>query len=152
GKPEKVTVDELLQIQDDGQGNNTFIYSNSIIQEDYKLFSPFLSGNKDSIEFKKLISKQVTRVIRNDEIEGNKLSAEERFVRVSQMDRLMKELVSNAIKEMTSKLPIYKRIDKERLTELIKDELTKRNINSEFEYGINSKGIATKIQTADLEH
>lgn len=151
GKPEKVTVDELLQIQDNAQGNNTFIYSNSIIQEDYKLFSPFLSGNKDSIEFKKLISKQVTRVIRNDEIEGNKLSAEERFVRVSQMDRMMKELVSNTIKGITSKLPIYKRINKERLIQLVKDELTKRNIDSDFEFGIYSNGMATKIKTDNFE-
>lgn len=150
-KPQKVTVDELLQIQKSVNGNNTFIYSNSVIQEDYKLFSPFLRGTKDSIEFKKLINRRVTRVIRNDKIEEKRFSAEERFVRVTQMDGAMKELVSSVIKGITTRLPIYKRIDKERVKELIKFQLEKRDIESDFEFGFYSNGMATKIKTEDFE-
>lgn len=151
GKPVNVTVDQLLRIQNSVGGDNTYIYSNSVIQEDYKLFSPFLSGSNDSIEFKKLINKRVTGVIRNDEIEGNKLSAQERFVRVTQMDAPMRELVRGAITEITTRLPIYKRIDEGQLEVLIKNQLEKRGIDSDIEFGIYSNGIATKVKTEGFE-
>ncbi|HET8808956.1 MAG TPA: two-component sensor histidine kinase, partial [Flavobacteriaceae bacterium] len=151
GKPKRVTVDELFQMQKTETGDETFFYSNSVIQEDYKLFSPFLSGNKDSIEFKKLINKRVARVVHKNEIEGEKLSAEETFVRVTQMDQVMKELMGNKIREVAAEVPIYKRIDKERLKSLIKEELKKRDMETGFEFGIYSNGLATKIKTENFE-
>ncbi len=149
GQPQKVTVDELLRVQQ--EGNNTFLYSNSVIQEDYKLFSPFLIGNKDSIEFKRLINRKVTRILRENDLEGGKLSAEQRITKVTQMDEPTKQLVSNTIKELAASLPIYKRVDKKKVHDLIKKQLKKRNLNTDFEFGFYSNGLATKVKTPNFK-
>lgn len=150
GQPEKVTIEELLHIQRDSE-NNTYLYSNSVIQENYKLFSPFLIGNKDSIEFKRLINKKVTRIIHEDELEGNKLSAEERFIKVTQMDSPTKQLVSNTIQELAANVPIYKRVNMKEVHQLIEKQLEKRNLKMDFEFGFYSNGLATKVKSPDFE-
>ncbi|HET8838238.1 MAG TPA: HAMP domain-containing sensor histidine kinase [Flavobacteriaceae bacterium] len=149
GKPQKVTVDELLRIQQNG--DNTYLYTNSVIQEDYKLFSPFLIGNKDSIEFRRLINKKVTRVVRENELEGNKLSAEQKFIRVNELDGPTRQLVSNTIKELAADVPIYKRVNKDEVRKLIKEQLEKRNLDTDFEFGFYSNGLATKVKTEDFK-
>ena len=54
--PTTARLSELFQIKQSELTNETFYFSNSLLQEDYKLSSNFLTEEKDSIDFKKLIS------------------------------------------------------------------------------------------------
>lgn len=146
-KPDKVQVDQLFQIRKGNNGNDTYIYSNSVIQEDYKLFSPFLRGTNDSIQFKKLINKQVTRLVKSNEVEGHRFNTEKSLVRVTQMDESMKKLVSGIIQKQTIRLPLYRRVNEKRVKELIDFQMQKRNIDSDYKYGFYSNGLATKIKS-----
>ncbi|MGO1584950.1 MAG: two-component sensor histidine kinase, partial [Mesonia sp.] len=111
-KPTSARLSELFQIKQDQLTNETFFYTNSVLQEDYKLSSSFLSEEKDSIDFKKLVNRKVTRIVRNDDIDGaNQLSAQEKFERISRLEDNEKFLLLDAIKEKAAELPIYKRVD-----------------------------------------
>ncbi|WP_121665567.1 sensor histidine kinase [Mesonia aquimarina] len=153
-KPTSARLSELFQIKQDQLTNETFFYSNSILQEDYKLNSSFLSGNKDSIDFKKITNKEVkvTRILRNDQPDApNNLSAEEKFQRISRLEEEEKYLLLDAIKEKAADLPIYKRIDTTSIKTLIDAQLSARDIKSDYEYGIYSDFLATKVKSEDFE-
>lgn len=151
-KPTSTTLSELFQINKDDLDNETFIYS-TVLQEDYKLASPFLSGDRDSIAFKKLVNQRVSRVVRNEQVEGDlkNISAEERFKRISRLEENEKILLSEAIKEKASELPIYKRVDTTELRRLIEAQLEARDIKSKYEFGIFSNELATKVKTENFK-
>src|SRR5699024_1520850 len=105
-KPNKKTISRLFHIEKDNVNNDTYFLTNSILQEDYKIRSEMPSSSDDSIEFKKLINRKVTLVKKNDMDKEMKLSARERFERVSRMKDVEKALLQDAIKEKTDKEPI----------------------------------------------
>ena len=61
--PESVTVNELIYKIDTENSEETIIYSDGILQEDYKLSSSFLDTEIDSIQFKKLTNRKRTTKI-----------------------------------------------------------------------------------------
>lgn len=147
-KPTTARLSELFQIKQSELTNETFYFSNSLLQEDYKLSSNFLTDDKDSVDFKKLVSSKVTRIVRNDQIDGNKsLTAQERFERISRLEENEKLLLLEAIKEKAAELPIYKRVDSSIIKDLIDAQLIARDIESDYEYAIYSGGLATKIKS-----
>ncbi|PZD79556.1 sensor histidine kinase KdpD [Mesonia sp. K7] len=151
-KPTSATLSELFQIRQDQLTNETFFYSNSVLQEDYKLSSDFLKNEKDSVEFKKLINRQVTRLIRNKQIDGtNDISEQEKFEKVSRLKESEKILLQEGIKQNASLLPIYKRVDSVVIKDLIREELKKRDIKSKAEYAIFDGALATKIKSKNFK-
>ncbi|SHI97792.1 two-component system, OmpR family, phosphate regulon sensor histidine kinase PhoR [Mesonia phycicola] len=146
-KPTSSRLSELFQIKQNELTNETFYYTNSLLQEDYKLSSPFLDADQDSIDFKKMVSSKITRVVRNDQLDGNELSAEERFERITRLEENEKYLLLEAIKEKASLLPIHKRVDTALVKSLIEAQLIARDITSDFEFAIYSNDLATKVMT-----
>ncbi len=150
--PTTARLSELFQIKQSELTNETFYFSNSLLQEDYKLSSNFLTEEKDSIDFKKLVSSKVTRIVRNDQFDSSKkLSAEERFERISRLEENEKLLLLEAIKEKAAELPIYKRVDSSIIKDLIEAQLMARDIASDYEYAIYSGGLATKIKSEEFK-
>ncbi len=151
-KPSSARLSEMFQIKQSELTNETFYFSNSLLQEDYKFSSNFLSEGKDSVDFKKIITSKVTRIVRNDQLDGNaKLTAEERFERISRLEENEKLWLFNAIKEKAAELPVYKRIDSVIVKDLIEAQLMARDIDSDYEYAIYSGGLATKIRSEDFK-
>jgi two-component system phosphate regulon sensor histidine kinase PhoR len=140
-------LSELFHLKDKNESSEYYVYSNSILQEDYKVSSPFLFGDKDSIEFRKLVNRKVTRVVRKDGVDKNQLSAMDRYERIQKMDKEERYLMRDAIQEGASMLPIHQRVDAEHLNLLIEEQLKQRNLTSQFEYGIYSNDLPTKVRS-----
>lgn len=150
-QPLQSQLSELFQFKEDDETSEFLIYTNSLLQEDYKLASPFLSGTQDSIEFRKYVNRKVTRLVRKDGIDGASLSAVERYEKIQSMDDGERFLMNDVIRESASKIPIHKRIDTTLIRQVIQQEMDKRNLDSSFEFGIYSNDLPTKIRTADFE-
>ncbi len=149
--PVETQLSEIFQLKEDEISADYFLYSNSIFQEDYKIASPFLAENQDSVEFKKLVNRKVTAVMRRNDVDGNTLSALERFEKINNLEDEQKYLWLDAIKEMASKIPIHKRIDTIEIKNLIDEQMQKRNMDSDYEFGIYSNALSTKVKTANFE-
>ena len=148
--PVRVQLSEIFQLPDEGISTEYFMYSNRLFQEDYKVASPFLAENQDSIEFKKFVNRKVTAVMRRD-LDGTSLNAMERYERINNLEEEQKYLWLDAIKEMASKIPIHKRVDTLEIKKLIDEQMEKRNINSDYDFGIYSNALSTKVKTASFE-
>jgi two-component system phosphate regulon sensor histidine kinase PhoR len=55
--PENITISEIIYKIDSDSSNDEFIFSDGILEEDYKVSTSFLDTEIDSIIFKKITSK-----------------------------------------------------------------------------------------------
>ena len=67
------------------------------------------------------------------------------------MDPFEKDYIRRAVQIYGSKLPIHRRVPKNVLRDYLTEELEIRNLNTDFEYGIYSNSLATKVRTEDFE-
>jgi two-component system phosphate regulon sensor histidine kinase PhoR len=149
-KPVKTQLSEIFKLDEENYSTDYLIYTNSILREDYKLASPFLPGNKDSIEFKKFINKKVTKVVRNKYVDGKPRSVEEGYEKINSLSDIDRMLISDYVMDAANNIPIHQRIQNEEINSLIASEIGKRNIESEFEFGIFNDSLPTKIKSEDF--
>ena len=147
---DKIKSSSLLSVENDNYNNKTYIYSNAILQKNFKIASPVQSNNEDSVEFKKLVNSQMTTVVDKDEVNKDDVSNTEIFKKVSSLDPFKRELFSNAVKKKIARLPVYDRVEQKHLASLIEKETKERELNSAFEFGIFQKGYATKVKSGSF--
>lgn len=150
-QPLSTQLSELFQFKKEEENSDYFIYTNTLLQEDYKLASPFILDGADSLEFKKLVNKKVTRIVRSDGKDGNNLSATQRFEKIQNLAEDERFLMMDVIREKASSIPIHQRIDQAELANFIKEEMEQRNLSSNFEFAVYSNNLATKVQTRNFE-
>ena len=143
--PESVSVSELIYRIANENKNETVIFSDGIIEEDYKLSSFFLDTEFDTIQFKKITNqKKTTKIIGSPDGTG---FTEETKIDFNRMRDFEKQQFQNAVSNITSKTPIHNRISSKELEELITHEARERGIKSKFEYAVYSNELATKIRS-----
>ncbi|WP_371815956.1 hypothetical protein [Flavobacterium sp. CS20] len=150
-RPINRQVSELFKIDEEYYSADYFIYTNSILREDYKMASPFLIGDKDSIEFKKYINKKITKVVRNKHVDGQQHSLEQGYEKIENLNDLERLQITDGVQNEANKIPIHKRVDNEEVKSLIKSEISKRNIDSDFEFGIYQDDLPTKVKSEDFD-
>ena len=63
GTPERISISELIYKISTDKTNDSFIFSDGILEEDYKISTSFLDTDIDSIVFKKVTSKTKTQKV-----------------------------------------------------------------------------------------
>ncbi|MCF4100940.1 HAMP domain-containing histidine kinase [Gillisia sp. M10.2A] len=118
-----------------------------IPEEDYKASSDFLITAQDSIQFAILINKKMNQLFGNEEASNRKLTSQERINKLMGMKDAEKEMLSAYISEYSSRIPIHKRLTEETIATLLTRELENYNLNTEFEFGVYSNSLATKVHS-----
>ena len=70
-KSDKNDILEFYYVQKNSRTNETIIYSNSIISEDYGISSTFFDKKKDSVRLKNFTSKRTTEIYNNSKIDNS---------------------------------------------------------------------------------
>jgi two-component system phosphate regulon sensor histidine kinase PhoR len=148
-EPDQERFSELIYTIKNESNNETFIFSDGILEEDYKLSTSFLDLEIDSIQFKKLINKKTTTKIFSG-LDGrpNIQSRTESFNRLKDYERNQFE---NAFRNISAKTPIHKRVSGEEIERLISNGLKERGLGTNFEYAVYSKDLATKIRSKKFQ-
>lgn len=151
------TLTEYFYTNRDERRNETYYNTEIILEEDYKVSSGFLQFAQDSIQFTKMINKRVTDIVKNNQLDGDNLSARQRIEhieRLSRMEEVEKDILRSAISELVVRMPIHRRVTNEAINELITEELKERNLETGFEFGIYSNSIATSVHSENfsLDH
>src|SRR6056297_1384466 len=81
-QPDKSIMNEIFKVQRDEFSNDIYVYSQGILEEDYKLTTAFLDASIDTIHFKKLINTKVSKLVKNDSLNENSLSTPHRINRI----------------------------------------------------------------------
>ncbi|MBN4082856.1 MAG: two-component sensor histidine kinase [Lutibacter sp.] len=132
----------------DTTNNERFTYSQSIIEQNYKVPTEFFEN--DSINFKEIFSKEEFVIIK-DQILDNVGSfvdpPKEKFTKVGRFEGAEKSYLERQFDVYTSRLPIHKRVSNEEITFRLTNELERRGIVTDFKYGIYSNGLATQVKS-----
>ncbi|MBQ0768838.1 MAG: HAMP domain-containing histidine kinase [Bizionia sp.] len=152
-KGELVNIDEtsisnLYIKQYDENTNETLVYRNGILEENYKLSSSLFDIGLDSTSIKRIINENETKVYKSSEIDGKENVEVIQFGDLSRTADLVYETHYN---NTAYRRPIHKRVSIEHINQLLKLRLLQDDIDIDYEFAIYSNGLATKIQTENFE-
>ncbi|WP_298393234.1 sensor histidine kinase KdpD [Flavobacterium sp.] len=147
-------TDDLLEYgyyERNAKTNKTIIYSNSIIAEDYDIFSTLFDTKIDSFKVKNYSAKRKTKVYNNNSFDNsgiqNTLTPDLTIEKAGDLKILEEAQFEIAYKDVVANYPINERVSKEQLNELLDKELKEYGINTPYEFNVYSNGLATKIKS-----
>jgi two-component system phosphate regulon sensor histidine kinase PhoR len=148
-EPQKSDFLEFGYYQRNSRTNETIIYSNNIISEDYNISSSFFDKKIDSLKLKSFSAKRVTEVYNNgiDNAVQQKITPDVKIQKTTKLDILDNAQFEIFFKDIASAKPLQERVSKEKLEKLLFTELNEYGVKTPFEYGVYSNGLATKIQS-----
>jgi len=148
-EPQKSDFLEFGYYQRNSRTNETIIYSNNIISEDYNISSSFFDKKIDSLKLKSFSAKRVTEVYNNgiDNSVQQKIVPDVKIQKTGNLDILDNAQFEIFFKDIASAKPLQERVSKEKLEKLLFTELNEYGVKTPFEYGVYSNGLATKIQS-----
>lgn len=146
--PDQASFNELIYAITNERNDETYIFSDGILEENYKLSTSALDLDMDSIQFKKITSRKITTKITSG-IDGGKdvETKTETFKRLKDYERNQFE---NAYKNILAKTPVHKRVTGKKIEELISTQLKERGLSPNFEYAVYSNDLATKIHSKNF--
>ena len=147
--PDQASFSELIYTITNERKDEIYIYSDGVLEENYKLLSSSsLDLDMDSIQFKKITSRKITtKIIPGIDGGRNVQSKTESFKRLKDYEQNQFE---NAYKNILSKTPIHKRTSGEKIKQLINKQLEELGLSTNFEYAVYSNNLATKIRSRNF--
>ncbi|WP_340198455.1 sensor histidine kinase [Ascidiimonas sp. W6] len=146
--PKISEISKLFVIQTDSKTNEQFIYSHGILEEDYGYSSAFFENGLDSVNIKRFISSRESKLIREGlSLDGKKVDEEQVMRKIGRLDEIDKAAFETSYRDIAKAKPIHKRTNVREIRFAIQRELEDRNMDVDFEFGIYSKGLATKVRS-----
>lgn len=148
-----IAITQLFINQQNESTNETLIYRSGILEENYKLSSSIFDIGLDSINIKRIIGQSETQVYSNKSVIENNVNVSPVFssVRHARFSEAEKQSFEEAFKVLTSRTPIYKRVNNEDVQSLLTRKLHEDNIDIDYEFAIYSNDLATKVQSEGFE-
>lgn len=147
--PNNVNVSELIYRIVNEENNETVIFSDGIVEEDYKLSSYLFDTEFDSIQFKKITNrKKTTRIIGGID---NRASITQTHVDFNRLKDFERKQFEDAVSNITSRTPIHNRVKAEELEALLEAESKERGIKSKFEFAVYGNELATKVRSRGFQ-
>ncbi len=123
------------------------VLSDGYVEEDNKVSSDFLVSGRDSSQLASIMNRGINNMFNQDEDAGERLSKEEKIEQLMGMSEYQRNMLRSYISEYTEKIPIHKRLSEAKISELMQRELQNYNLNTDFEYGVYSNSLATKVKS-----
>ena len=133
--------------QENQDKNETLVYRNGILEENYKFPSSLFDIGLDTISIKKVISESETKGYKTTEIDG-KVNYSEILKEIGRTESIWFEPF---YRNYAYRTPIHKRTSKEKVERLLDLKLHQYDIDIDYEFAIYSNDLGTKIQTDNFE-
>ncbi|WP_431121564.1 sensor histidine kinase [Flagellimonas flava] len=154
GQPKTTQFRNFLFVDRDLNSDEILFYSHGILEEDYNISSTFfdnnLQGDVDSTTITNFTSKRTKAVFREEYgLDGKSYSLTpiQRAEKIGGLSSIEKLAMEDVFMEYAKSQPIHKRVSTQELELLLSQELTDRNIDVDYEYGVYSQGYPTKIRS-----
>ena len=145
-------VSEFIFIDKDENTNETFVYSHGILEEDYNISSTLFDFTADTSTIKNYTSKRTTQIIRESYgIDGKTYTPAEKITKLGNLSSIDKAQFEVSFRDIANRLPITKRVNSAQIELLLQRELENQHINIDFEYAVQSNGMATKLRSKNFK-
>lgn len=127
-------------------GSGEDVMTEGVVEDDFKVSSDFLVTGRDSVELADLINRNASGIENNNAVNGKNNTAR-KIEQLLSMTELQRSTLRSYISEYTAKIPIHRRVSEENIRYLLTRELEKYNLNTDFEFGVYSNSLATKVHS-----
>ncbi len=148
--PDNAVFTELAYRIQNKATKETYIFTDGILEQDYKLSSGLLDTDMDSIQFTKLTNRKTKTKI-SEGVDGQ-TKTETRMLSFSRMKDYERKQFEDFVGNVTALTPIYKRVEANQVADLIDKELKERGLNSKFEFAIYSNNLETKVRSKNFKY
>ncbi|MFM1879557.1 MAG: hypothetical protein RLZZ241_2423 [Bacteroidota bacterium] len=141
----------------DLNSNEVTLYQHGILEEDYNIASTFFdNGNMgESTALKSFTSRRTKTVFREEfGLDGKsyRLNPIVRLEEVGGLPIMEKLAFEDVYREFAEKIPIHERVSKAEIELLLNRELADHNIDIDFEYGVFSEELPTRVRSAKFKY
>ena len=154
--PETSELKDIYFYERDRKTNETIIYTNTLVSENYGIRGSFFDKNADSVNVGSLVSKRKTEIYSGNSIHDGSFQMKSQpdvtIKKVGSVSILDKANFEIAFKDIVALKQLQQRISNEELQQLLKSELNKYGVKTPFEFGIYSNGLATKIRSDKFKY
>jgi two-component system, OmpR family, phosphate regulon sensor histidine kinase PhoR len=147
--PDNQSFTELAYRIQNKATNETYIFTDGILEQDYKLSTGLFDSDMDSVQFRKLTSRKTKTKI-SEGLDGI-TTTDTRVESFSRMKDYERKQFEDFVGNVTAMVPIYKRVTAEEIRSLIAKELKERGLKSKFEFAIYSNNLETKVRSKDFK-
>ena len=150
-------LSNIFFIDRDLNSNEILFYSHGILEEDYNIASTFIdSGNgSDTTTIKNYTSKRTKTIFKEEfGLDGKryKLNPIQKLEKVGGLSSIDKAVFDDVYREYAENVPIHKRVTKQEIELLLDREFQNHALDIEYEYGIYSRGLPTKVKTKRFKY
>jgi len=151
GSPDESNFTDVFLFLDEDQSSNlSTFFAYGILEEDYNISLPNnLSNRYGNDDIKDYRAVKTTIVNKNifDRRENRLNASISKLKSVEDIDIFKFEKYKTAFQEYASSLPIHKRTTSREIQELLDRGFSERNIITQYEFGIYSNGLSTKVKS-----
>lgn len=145
-------LNNIFFIDRDLNSNEILFYSHGILEEDYNISSTFFdNGNgSDTTTIKNYTSKRTKTIFKEEYgLDGKRyrLNPIQKLEKIGGLSSIDKAIFDDVYREYAEKVPIHKRVSQQEIELLLDNELRNRGMDIDYEYGIYSKGLPTKVRS-----
>ncbi len=142
----------IFFIDRDLNSNEILFYSHGILEEDYNIASTFFDNGSslDTTTVKNYTSKRTKTIFKEDYgLDGKayKLNPVQKFEKVGGLTSMDKAMFDDVYREYAEKIPIHDRVSRQEIELLLDRELKNRGMDIDYEYGVYSRGLPTKVRS-----
>ena len=150
-------LSNIFFIDRDLNSNEILFYSHGILEEDYNIASTFIdSGNgNDTTTIKNYTSKRTKTIFKEEfGLDGKryKLNPIQKLEKVGGLSSIDKAVFDDVYREYAENVPIHKRVTKQEIELLLDREFQNHSIAIDYEYGIYSRGLPTKVKSKRFKY
>ena len=133
------------------------LYEHGILEEKYNIASTFFDNSKttDSTIIKNFTSKRTTTILKEGfGLDGSEygMTAPEKLEKIGGLSSIEKAQFEDVFSEAAKEVPIHKRVSKQEIELRLNQELENRGIDIDYEYGIYSNGLPTKVKSRKFKY
>ncbi|NNL09550.1 MAG: HAMP domain-containing histidine kinase [Croceitalea sp.] len=150
GQPKSSQFKNIFFVDRDLNSDEMKFYSHGILEEGYDISSMFFdSGVDDTTTIRNYTSKRTTTIFKEDYgLDGKRynLTPIKKMEKIGGLSAMEKAAFDDVFMEAAKSVPIHERVSKQELELLLNRELENRGINIDYEYGVYSRGLPTKVK------
>ncbi len=154
GKPDSVQLRNFFLFYDsDDESNLSSLFTFGLVEEKFNIAIPNDEiGEIEVSNVNDIKGFETTRIFKQafDRENQRKISSAT-FQKMERISAIDQATYSSIFSKMANSFPIHKRINSFEIASLLQREFNSRNIQTEFEFGVFSNGLATKIISKNYE-
>jgi two-component system phosphate regulon sensor histidine kinase PhoR len=152
GELKSSQLNNIFFIDRDVNSNEIRLYEHGILEEDYNIASTFfdIGNGEDSTTIKNYLSKRTTTIFKEDyDLDGNRqrLTPVQTLRKIGGLSSVEKAQYEDVFSKFAKKVPVHERVSKQEIALLLDRELENHGVTIDFEYGVYSKGLPTKVRS-----